>query len=179
MNLNFPRVVIIFSIIGSLVLGWFDNQTTARLSEAREAADSKVQKIVAEIKTKSHQLAQLREKVDNDKIGSGQESPEAYIRGLAQHNHVSLGEVDIEASTKPGQGIVDTIFTIKPSRRLKGRGFKLDQIGNFMYKLEAESQQVRVTHVKLTPLDKVDPHEYPSGSWVFEVQLTSRKRVQE
>ncbi len=56
----------------------------------------------------------------------------------------------------------------------KTQRFTLGQIGNFLYKLEADSRRVKVTYFKIQPFEKVAPGQVGKDAWNFEAELTTR-----
>jgi hypothetical protein len=46
-----------------------------------------------------------------------------------------------------------------------------------MWLLEQQSRRVRVTHVRLDPLERHQPWEVGSDVWSWEIEVTSRQRL--
>ena len=77
-----------------------------------------------------------------------------------------------------GNGIVDRKFTLKPV--VRDKGWSKQNIGNFLYMLESNSQQVRVTRVKLTPPSssrKSRPHEIPPDLWTYDIEKKEFRKL--
>ena len=115
------------------------------------------------------------------RLGRRSEARESYLRAreIAQNDNVRLGQVNVQPLSPDslGNGIVDRKFTIKPVATDKG--WSKQNIGNFLYMLESNSQQVRVTRVKLTPPSssrKNKPHEIGADLWTYDIEITSRQR---
>ena len=149
-GMNFPRIVILLSFIASGVLAWFNLQLEARASTYERQETSLAPDTVRNIQEKSIKLSQLQKQRDDDGL-SGQKQLTNYAREIAQNDNVRLGQVNPQPLSPDslGDGIVDKKVVIKPVD--KDKGWSKQNIGNFLYMLEANSQQVRVTRVKLHP----------------------------
>lgn len=174
-NLNFPRGVILASVIGALVLGWLNWSWSQRLNELEQQNTKLAEPLVRAIQAQSLELSQLQARVDGDGLGNTRD-PEFYIRQVAGEQDVSVGQVQIV----PGQaqvvkGVVDKTYRIKPSDAK--RAFSRVSISNFLYRLEEKSRRVRVTQVKITPAGgkALKPEEIGPDRWTFDTELTSRQ----
>jgi hypothetical protein len=172
-HLNLARVIIIFSLLGSLFLAWNGMQEQEKVDQLRNVFASAVPKVCTEIQELSLLNTKLIGDVKGDKLLS-QASPESYIRGCADHPSVQVGEVDMTSRNRPGQaGIIDKITTIRPFDRK--RQFPHYKIAQFLYRLEADSRQVKVTSIKMDleggskDLDKI-----PADNWSYDVEVTNR-----
>ena len=176
-GMNFPRAVILLSFIASGALGWFNQTLVERLDELTEQEMTTGPKMVTSIQQNSIKLSQLQKQQGDDKL-SGQDNPTNYAREIAQNDNVRLGQVNLQPQSPDnlGNGIVDKKYAIKPVS--KDKGWSKQNLGNFLYMLESESQQIRVTRVKLSsPTSrKVKPHEFPADSWTYDIEITSRQR---
>lgn len=172
-RMSFPRIVILVCGLGSLVFGVLVYQRTTRLAEVH-AELGKVKDVVREIQTDAYRLADLQRSASAEKF-KGQDEPETYIRQVAADGNINMGQVQITSSTKsPARGIEDRVYKITPAE--KTQRFTLGQIGNFLYKLEADSRRVRVTYFKLQPFEKVTPGQVGKDAWNFEAELTTRSK---
>jgi len=170
-RLSFPRLVILVCGLGSLVFGVLVYQRSARLSEV-QAELVKVKEVVREIQTDAYRLDELQRSASAEKF-KGQDEPETYIRQVAADGNINMGQVQITSSTKsPARGIEDRVYKITPAE--KTQRFTLGQIGNFLYKLEADSRRVKVTYFKIQPFEKVAPGQVGKDAWSFEAELTTR-----
>jgi hypothetical protein len=175
-NMNFPRWVIVIMLTSSAVLGWFVFDRKQRLSEV-ERELRRVPQLVREIQELGLRLDELQQAERKEKF-KVQDDPDTYIRSVAAHDAVRLGQIDITPSTKPsGPGIEDRKFRIKPADRTSS--FRRVQVGNFLYQLEAETQRVRVTSLKLEPVQRLKPGDTGNDLWTFEAEITSRQAVEE
>lgn len=172
-RLSFPRVVILVCGLGSAVFGFLVYQRTNRLAEVQTEL-VKVKDVVKEIQTDAYRLAELQRSASAEKF-KGQDEPETYIRQVATDGNINLGQVQITSSTKtPARGLEDRVYKITPAE--KSQRFTLGQIGNFLYKLEADSRRVKVTYFKIQPFEKVTPGQVSKGAWSFEAELTTRSK---
>jgi hypothetical protein len=172
--MSFPRAVILFCSLGSLVLGVLVYLRSQRLDQVH-AELKQVKEIVKEIQTDAYRLSHLKRSAEAEKF-KAQDEPESYIRGIATDAKVNMGQVDISKHTKsPARNIEDNIYKITP--QTKTQRFSRGQIGNFLFKLESDSRRVKVTRIKLTPFEKISPGEVGKDSWVFEAELTTRLKL--
>ena len=173
-NMTFPRAVIVISLLASCVLGYFVYEKTTRLDEIHNELDL-VPNLVTEIQRLGVELTQYQEVANGDTVGSdGDFDP--YIRAIAASEFVQLGQLIINPSRRnPAKDIEDRIYVIKPAQ--KTQKYHQSKIGNFLYKLEADSRRVKVTHFKLSPFKKVSPGEVGADQWTYEVTITSRSQI--
>jgi hypothetical protein len=177
-GMNFPRAVILLSFVASAALAWFDYSLRIQLDQYQVEASTLAPMTVRSVQQNAIKLSQLQKQHDDDGL-SGQKQPTNYAREIAQNDNVRLGQVNVQPLSPDslGNGIVDKKFTIKPV--VTDKGWSKQNIGNFLYMLESNSQQVRVTRVKLsTPssVRKLKPHEIPPDRWTYDVEITSRQR---
>jgi len=176
-QLNFSRVVILLSFVGSAVLGYLVYEQRNELSELDSVLRITPKSVVG-LQEKALQLLELENQVASDGLG-GQADPEDYIRSASQNSSVRVGLVDIDplANFEPAKGIVDKRYKIEPARAAN-KSYSLDQIANFMYLLEQSSRRVRVTNVDIKPETprRLKPHEVLPDAWTFELQITTRER---
>ena len=173
-RMSFPRAVILLCSLGSLAFGVLVYLRTARLAEVHSELIS-VKNVVKEIQTDAYRLAELQKAASAESL-KGQDEPETYIRQVAVDGAINLGQISITKGTKnPARGIEDSSYTIKPTE--KTQRFTLGQVGNFLYKLEADSRRVKVTQLKLTPYEKISPGQGGKDSWNFEAELTTRTKT--
>jgi hypothetical protein len=173
-RMSFPRAVILFCSLGSLTLGALVYLRSRRLDEVHKELE-RVKEVVKEIQTDAYRLDDLQRSASTEKF-KAQSELETYIRAIAGHKDINMGQIDIAKSTKsPARGIEDTIYKMSP--QTKSQHYQRAQIGNFLYKLEFDSRRVKVTRLKLTPFDKVVPGEVGKDRWNFEADLTTRTKV--
>ena len=170
-NLNFPRVVILLSLIASGVLGWMVYERSARLAQV-EADLTRVPQLVKDIQELGFKLTDLQE------LASGSEGGEdfdfdPFIRRTAADGFVGIGQVKIDPRTDDyTREVVDRIYKIRLAS--KNQRYNRGRIGNFLYKLEADNRRVKVTNLKLTPFESIKPGEIGADQWQFEASITSR-----
>ncbi len=174
-RLSFPRAVILFCSLGSLVLGALVWLRAQRLSEVKDEL-ARVPNLVKEIQSDAYRLSELLRSASAEKF-KAQSEPETYIRAIAVDGKINMGQIDITKVTKtPAKGIEDSIYKMVP--QTKTQRYTRGHIGNFLYKLEADSRRVKVTRIKLTPFEKISPGEIGKDSWVFEAELTTRTKLE-
>ena len=160
------------NLAGSGYLGWINWEQYQELKFLRSTFAHQVAKVCKEIQAKS----MLHTKFSRDIVGDryvNEDSPDSYIRMAADNPQVNIGIPDIDSgsSTRAG-GIIDNTFTIRPSDRK--REYTHDHIARFIYRLEAESPQVKVTSIKLSLQDKPKPDEIPRDAWTWVLVMTNR-----
>lgn len=177
-QMNLARGIILFSLVGVLVLGVIGWQRQQELSALRQASKTEVPMVARSIQEIGKRHSHLSSAMRKDAL-KGQSDLESYIRKIAAFDRVEIGDVNISNTQAPAstRGSVDRKYTIKPTDR--NRSFPRAKIANFLYKLEAESQRVRVTDISIEVADKrIKPHEIPEDNWTFEAELTSRQRTE-
>lgn len=175
-NLNFSRVVILLSLLGSLVLAYFNYIDGARLAEVEDEV-AEAPDVAAEIQQLALQLNELQMKSSRDSFIALNDA-DLYVRTIAQEDKVSIGAVNVRPSERDvSAGIVDKIYAIEPKD--KKRPFTRVHIANFLYSLEEKSPRLRVTHFEVkSPGRSVRPHEIGDDRWTFEAEITSRQRAE-
>lgn len=174
-KMSFPRAVILFCSIGSVVMGALVFDRTRRLSEVQDEL-RRVKEIVKEIQTDAYRLDDLQRSAGAEKF-SAQEELETYIRKIAGEDNINMGQLDFQKRThEPARGILDNICKMSPQS--KAPHYNRGQIGNFLYTLERDSHRVKVTRLKLTPSDKTVAGEVGKDRWNFEAELTTRTKAE-
>lgn len=174
-RMTFPRWVIVISLLGSCALGWLVWTKGQRLQEV-EGELARVKPLVYGIQEHALRLNVLQKAANKDGL-KGEADPELYIRKVAQQDVVNIGQVVITPrTTTPERGKEDRHYGIRPSSRTER--FTRGHIGNFLFKLEEDSPRVKVTELKVTPVERVKPGELPDDSWTFEATITSRQAVE-
>lgn len=172
-RMSFPRAVILFCSLGSLVLGVLVYLRSQRLAEV-ETELRNVKQVIRDIQTDAYRLNDLQTLAIAETL-KGQKEPESYIRSFTAEERIEIGQVEITKQTKETiRGVEDDIYKIVPG--IRNPRLSLGQIGNFLYRLERESRRVKVTHVRLTPVDKVSAGEIGKGLWTFDAELTTRTK---
>ena len=173
-RMSFPRAVVLFCSLGSLVLGALVYTRTKRLTQV-EAQLEDVRDIVKEIQTDAYRLDDLQTHARSDKFRA-QSEPLAYIRSVGGGENVNTGSLDIDTSEKPQRNYRDLIYTVTPTE--SKRKYPRLQIGNFLFRLEEGSPRMKVTRIKLTPTEKIAPGEIGKDQWTFEIQVTTRTKLE-
>ena len=89
-------------------------------------------------------------------------------RLLAQHDHAKRVAYEDRVND-----VVDKTYKIDPAD--KNRPYSRVYISNFLYRLEEKSRRVKVTHLKLQPVQKQQPDEFGGNAWTFDAIITSRQ----
>lgn len=171
--MTFPRWVIVVMVISSSVLGYFVYERSQRLEQVKQDLQVRVPRLAQEIQQLAMELDDLQDRADKENL-KGEAKPEYYIQTIAHSDVTRIGEVNVTPQRpKSYKGFEDHTYTIKPVN--KSAKFYRNQIGNFLYKLEADSRKVRVTKIDLKPTDPVKTGEIGPDEWTFTVELTSRQ----
>lgn len=175
-SLNFPRIVIIVALSLSGALGWLVYQRANRLEEIQTEL-KQVPNLVRDIQKLGIELNNYQEAASGEILKGEDYDAETYIREIAADQAVNIGQVRTQPSTKsPYRDVEDHIYKIQPDTR--NPRFTRSQIGNFLYKLEADSRRVRVTSLKLTPANKIKPGQIGDDIWTFDAAITTREKVE-
>ncbi len=175
-KLNFPRGVILVSLLASTGLGYLVWARANRLAEIRVELGL-VKGLCRAIQELGVQLDQLQRAKRRDGLTDSQKDPETYIRSIAAHERVGIGQLRTTPSVKsPFRDVEDRIYKIQPAN--KNQRYSRSQIGNFLYQLEAESRRVKVTSLKLTPFKKIKQGEIGDDVWTFDAAITSRSKIE-
>jgi hypothetical protein len=177
-NMNLARWIIVASVAGTLVLAFTGWKLHSRRVELERALEVAVPNRALALQVQARRYSKLYKEAEREGL-KGQADPESYIRTLASDEHVALGQVEVirARESTPRKGVADRKYTIRPQSR--DRGFPRDRIANFMWKLESESRRVRVTMAQLDPEKPLKPHEHPTDSWKWTVEVTSRQKQDE
>lgn len=172
-KLNLARAIMLLSIVGAAVLGYFGWKRQAQVDEMKAQLEQPVETMARDVARLSQQHTTLSREYNRFGL-KAQDDPETYIRKIAAAQFVEIGDVELTPRKVPTQrGIEDSTWQIKPN---PPRPFQRSQIANLLYKLEADSGRVVVTDIEITKADKrLKPHEIPEDRWMFEATLTSRQ----
>jgi len=175
-NLNFPRALILVSVVGCLVLGWLCYQRSQELTELKENLDRRMVPTVTTLMQTAQRHTQLSQLVKGEGL-KAEDDLVSYIRKVGAKDNVEIGELNLTSQeTAVTAGITDKKYTIKPDS--PQAMFKRLTLVNFLYSLEDDSRRVKLTRVKLEVADQkgLKPHEIPKDDWRFDCELTSRQR---
>lgn len=175
-GLNLARGIILVSVLGSLVLGYFCYQRMNELAELKENLNTRMTPTVNALLQVAQRHTLLSQSLKGEGL-KGQEDLTSYIRKVGAKDRVEIGELNL-TNQEQGltNGIVDKKFTIKPDSQTAS--FKRLTLVNFFYTLEDDSRRVKITRVKMEVADQkgLKTHEVPKDDWKFECELTSRQR---
>lgn len=177
-TMTFPRGVILVSLLASVALGVLVYRRTARLSEIERELRT-VPKLIKEIQQLGIEYTNLEQIASGEIVKGVQLDFETYIRQQAGDKMVEIGQVDTTPSPPRSftAGVEDRVFKIKPANTTQR--YQRSRIGNFLYKLEADSRRVKVTSLKLNPSNKrLKPGEVGDDLWTFEAAITVRSKIE-
>lgn len=178
-HLNFSRSVILFSFVGSAVLGYFVWEKQKEVEVYRDAVQSQaLAKGVFSNVTKARELDELMETASREAFGNSAGDLELYINTAAQNPLVKVGLVDIGAPDEDEvvPGLVDVKFKVQPARSGK-ESFQLAEISNFAYELEQGMRAVKVTRLEIKPGPENKgrkEHDVLANRWDFELEARVR-----
>lgn len=181
-EMNLARWVILVALLASVGLGFWGWSLHGERMELVAALEIEVPKRAQNIQVLSLRHSELRKDYDREGL-RGQADAETYLRRLATHKDVVLGGADIKSmpDRSPAKGVVDRKYSISSQGgRKSGRGatgFDRARIANYLWLLEQQSRRVRVTSVRLEPIDKTDPWIAASDLWSWDVEVTSRQKL--
>ncbi len=173
-NMNFPRAVIVVSLLVSAVLGYFVKEKTDRLAEILVELE-RTPDLVREIQELGIEVDQYQELAK----GSGdldETDFTTFIRVTAADDLAGIGELEIIPSEKsPRSDIRDQMYKIRPAER--SQKYSLSTLGNFLFMLEDNNPRLKVTHIKLDPFQNLKPGQVGNDQWKFEATVTARSQV--
>lgn len=173
-HMNFARWVILVSLLGSAVLGWFVYDLKAQQAQIEEDAE-RAPDLMKGLIASAHQLESL---IDIASDRKDLENIATYITSTAANSQIELGPVDISPdSDNYGEGFEDEIYRIKPPRQVRQPQYTRTDLANFAFMLE-KGTSLRVTRLRLfTPNHaRFSPHEIGPDLWNFEMEVRLRKR---
>ncbi len=178
-SLDATRLMILGSFLGALVMGGlvFFHQRPL-MAQLDRQLENEVLVLGRTVQTKGVQLAELQRQASREQF-KGEDHAETYIRQIASHEDVQVGQVNVNPAPDlfPAAGIRDRRYSITPPRG-QDRSFRRDSLGNFLYRLEADSRRVRVTRIRISPHGRAPrPHEVASDRWDFEFEITTREKL--
>jgi hypothetical protein len=175
-NMTMARWIALLSLVLSAGLGGVGYWLHGERTRLEDELTSRIPKAAFDIQAAARRHTQLYQEFQREGL-KGQSNPDEYIRVLARDVKVQLGGVEIKAAApgSPAKDVVDRKYTIQPQDAKAGH--KRDRLANYMWLLEQQSRRVRVTHVRLDPLEKHQPWEIGSDVWSWEIEVTSRQKL--
>lgn len=173
-NMSLDRGIILVSIPMILVLAATGWSQAANLRKLRTALEDEMPRLGQEIQQLSLQHTALSAQIDGDELVA-QENPNGYIRAIAARDMVEIGDVKITPQGKSNlPGTFDHTYRISPADNTST--FRRSRLANFLYKLEEESSQVKVTSITFDIVGQgLRPEDLPADDlWRFKATLTSR-----
>ena len=177
-QMTFPRWVILTSFLASAILGYYVYERSNRLEQIQVEL-RRAPALVQEIQSLGVARNNLNSISSGEVLrgGGDQIDFETYIRSIAADKKVSVGQVRTSPTVRsPIAGYEDRMIKIVPAN--KDPRFTRSQIGNFLYKLEADSRRVKVTSLRLEPADRLKPGEVGDDEWKFDVTITVRSKAE-
>lgn len=176
-NMTLARWIILLSFLGSIALAVTGVMFHQERKALEAALETEVPRRAQEIQILGQRYTQLHAKVQREGW-VGTENPESYVRKIAADPKVRLGQVKIvdQSGSSPARGVVDNKYVVRPQDR--DRAVDRLRIANFAWKLENESSRVKVTGLRLDPERKMAEWEHAPDAWSWEIELTSRQKVE-
>lgn len=174
-NMTLARWIIVLSFLSSIVLGGVGYVLMKERVRLTDELQARIPLKAKAMQASAVKHTQLYQEFQREGL-KGQNNPDEYIRVLARDAKVQLGGVEIKATNpgSPAKGVVDRKYTIQAQDPKAGHA--RNRLANYMYLLEQKSQRVRVTYLRLDPLDKHQPWEIGSDKWKWEIEVTSRQQ---
>ena len=179
---NFARFIILACLVGSGPLAWRawgqyeHNQFLASTLER----GGEVESLVRRIQSNARLYSKLKlEQRDESLFGGEQADVHSYIRRQATDDNIDLGQVDITPRSIPSRIFTDHTHVIKPLDAK--RDFSRTQLANFFYRLESESNRVKVTEVDIRNVSdkRLKDSEIPDDRWSFSATITTREKTEQ
>ena len=172
-NMNLARWIILLTVPFGIGLAVYANGNTSVVEERDRALQKRIPDMLSRIQQLAIDHSQLSDELNAE--GIKDLSAGSYIRKVATSRNVEIGDVRInESKRSPFTGIEDNIYTIRPSD--SERGFQRVKVSNFLYKLEEDSNRVKVTDISMDIIQRrVKNHIVPNDSWTFTAQVTTRQ----
>jgi len=172
-SFNLARAIILFSLLGSGYLAWVDWKEYEEVKSLRTVFGRQVGTVSGQIQ----EQAKLHSKLTRDVSGAGfigTDNPESYIRTI--YDGLNMGAVDLLTTPRRKRGYIDHTTKITPRGEGKDKvAFDHYTIANFLYSLEAESRQIKVTQIALNLQDtRLGSGEIPEDLWTFTASVTNR-----
>lgn len=172
-NMNLARVIIILSIFGSSYLAWAGWARYQEVEFLRGTFKRQVPTICKEIQ----ELALLNTELSKDVKGDiflKEDSLTSYALRCADSRSAELGLVDTKPTTRPQRGgVIDNQMIITPEDGK--RSYSHSQIAAFFYRLEADSNQIKVTDLSFELSNqKPKQDDIPADMWSFSATITNR-----
>jgi len=145
-------------LTGSSSSAW----TPGHTEERELAADGAVRGLVTFVLDARDMVATRLEVVEGRDEPEPGQSTEAFLRTVASHAKVAIGQVNISTTSRSRpEGLQEQVYSIHPMRK----GFTRLQIANLVFLLD-ENGPGRVTRMELRPAGA------QSDSWTFELEYT-------
>ncbi len=177
-QMNLARAILLLALLGSAVLGYTGWKQSSLRAELQRANDVQAPLLVQQVQQLSIEHTRLSRELTGDQWIK-ETSPNSYI--YRSGDAVGMGDMvfnDSRTDSGVGRNIMDLKTRIRPNDAR--RPFDRHRIAQFMHRLEANSQRVRVTHAKLALIERVrNTSEPPEDKWTYEIEITTRVREED
>jgi hypothetical protein len=172
-NMNLARMIILLSILGSGYLAYTGWDRYKEVEFLRGTFLRQVPTICKELQEHALLNTELSKDIKGD-LYIKEASLESYVRRCAESRSAEIGEVGTNPTSRPERGgVIDNQIIIQPNDRK--RNYSHSQIAAFLYRLEADSNQIKVTDLSFQLNAKnIKPEDIPPDKWTFEVTITNR-----
>jgi hypothetical protein len=176
-HMNLARLIILLSIIGSSYLAWANWGRYQDVKFLRGTFLRQVPAICKEIQEHALLNTELSKDIKGD-LYIKEASLESYVRRCAESRSAEIGEVGTNPTSRPERGgVIDNQIIITPDDRK--RTYSHSQIAAFFYRLEADSNQIKVTDLLFQLNEKsIKPEDIPPDAWTFKATITNRVKDQ-
>lgn len=105
------------------------------------------------------------------------QTPQTFIRSIAARDHIEIGDVRIRPRTRElartqTHDVIERAWQVEDA---PASGHNISQVGNFLYLIETDDAQSRVTDIRIECAERTAPHERPNGDWRVGATLTTRE----
>lgn len=172
-NMNLARLIIVLSILGSGYLAWAGWTRYVEVKFLRGTFQRQVPSLCKEIQEHSLLNTELSKDIKGD-LFIKEASLDSYVSKCAESRSAELGEVAMNTGSRPERGgVIDNRVVVQPNDRK--RSYSHSQIAAFFYRLEADSNQIKVTDLTFQLNEKsIKPEDIPPDAWTFEATITNR-----
>jgi hypothetical protein len=174
-DMNLARAILLLSVVGAAVLGWIGWRQSQLLQQLQQDNALRAPFVVQQVQQLALEHTRLARELSGDQWIQ-EANPDGYVYRCG--DAVGMGNLKIHRhpDTSVSPGIVDQRTRIQPDD--PKRTFDRYRIAQFLHRLEANSQRVRVTQAKLSLVDRPRrASEIPNDAWTYDIEITSRMRA--
>ena len=180
---NFARFIILVCFLGAGPLAYtaWNRYEANEALRAALAEGGEVERLITRIQENSRIYSKLMTDQRSEGLKGAQADVQSYIRGKAFGDKIELGDIEIDPGRPRSvdRGVQDRSYTIRTTER--ERAFQRTQIANFLFSLENQSRQVKVTDIDIEHEDRrLKPGQIPDRDyWKLSTTVTIRERTAE